>query len=227
MFDWLNINKKKEGATPNPHEFGDLRFVEGMEASKPFDLADPKAKHNFCDGLDVKSGKVRCTFEELVVGDKSIIVNHFAMRGDWIGKSNAESCLRAFAKMVSVQAPDIDTIQFKLHKFSLRAKDKERNNEVLIPLKESLQPKYTSKQIEHIVRRKEIALEEPLVIQLAKNRLDLLQSLRVIVDEECLDEKFLDKNYLNEMLKCPKYHVRNSVGDLRITVMGTWPKANW
>lgn len=62
------------------------------------------------------NGKHVCTFENLNISGTNLHIDHFALHSPFIGKNYGEQCLRAFAKMLSVQREDIKTIDFSLYK---------------------------------------------------------------------------------------------------------------
>lgn len=137
-----------------------------------------------------------------------LTVNHFAVQDNWIGKGKVELCLRAFAQMIAAQAPHITTIQFALYKVRIRPQIAINIRKKLVVEANSLEDRLTADQIKQTSRELQTQLEDEQVLKLAVARVNFLKNLGA--------------NSVNQGLK-----IRNSLGDLNITVSGVWLKDKW
>jgi hypothetical protein len=91
----------------------DLNLKLYAHARAPYDL------NNYGDKAYVYNNNEHiASFENVEVRDNFILINHFSVTGDCIGKSLGKPCLELFAQSVSSQKPEIEMIKFSLHRIS-------------------------------------------------------------------------------------------------------------
>lgn len=210
-FSWIKrlLSKDEVQVTqPVSHQFDGLDFRVHSKSSEPYNLVDPSMHTTTCNGYSLDSKILRCSFELIQIQGSELRVNHFAVQGDWIGGRRAETCLRAFAQLIAEQAPHINTIQFSLYKVRIRPEVSQSIDQQLEEKAKGLKDQLPDDQMKLASKALKTQLEDAQAIKLAGAR-----------------ENFLTTLGAASVYQTPQ--IRNGIGDLRITVLGTWPKEKW